>query len=116
MRRLGLGYSTRWRNCGRRRAVGISVSLAAALSIAQVAIPVLLLRVPIFGQLGAKGVIGTTLIVSTTAPLTPILWLIACAVITVSYARRPAPAQGVTKGRPLRLARLIGVRADESSP
>ena len=50
----------------RRRAVGICVSLAAALSIAQIAIPVLLVRVPIFGQLGARGVIGTTLIVSTT--------------------------------------------------
>ena len=82
----------------RRRAVGISVSLAAALSIAQVAIPVLLLRIPIFGQLGAKGVINTTLIVSTTAPLTPILWLIACAVITVSYARRPATAQERDQG------------------
>ncbi|MDT5354746.1 MAG: hypothetical protein QOJ56_3278 [Mycobacterium sp.] len=74
----------------RRRAAGICVSLAAALSIAQVAIPVLLIRIPIFGQLGAKGVIGKTLIVSTTAPVTPILWLLACTVITVSYARRPA--------------------------
>ena len=76
----------------RRRAVGICVSLAAALSIAQVALPVLLIRVPIFGQLGAEGVIGNTLISSTTASLVPILWLIACAVIIVSYARRPPPA------------------------
>jgi hypothetical protein len=77
-----------------RRAAGICVSLAAALTIAQVAIPVLLLHIPIFGQLGAKGVIGTRLIVSTTAPITPILWLVACAVITVSYARGPALARG----------------------
>jgi hypothetical protein len=82
----------------RRRAVGIWVSLATAFSIAQIAIPVLLLRIPIFGQLGAKGVVGTTLIVSTTAPLTPILWLIACAVITISYARRPALAPGTDQG------------------
>ncbi len=78
----------------RRRVVGVCVSLAAAFSIAQVAIPVQLVRVPIFGQLGAKGVIGDTLIVSTTAPVTPILWLLACAVITVSYARRPALVRG----------------------
>ena len=83
---------------GGRRAVGICVSLAAALSVAQVAIPVLLVDVPIFGQLGAKGVIGSRLIVSTTAPLTPILWLVACAVITVSYARRPALARGGDQG------------------
>ena len=78
----------------RRRAVSICVSLAAALSIAQVAIPVLLVHIPIFGQLGAKGVIGSRLIVSTTALVTPILWLVACAVITVSYARRPALTLG----------------------
>jgi hypothetical protein len=47
----------------RRRAVGICVSLAAALTIAQIA--------------------GYTVI-------TPILWLVACATILVSYARRPA--------------------------
>jgi hypothetical protein len=74
----------------RRRGVGIWVSLAAAFTIAQIAIPVLLLHIPIFGQLDAKGVIGTRTIVSTTAPLTPILWLVACAVIILSYARRPA--------------------------
>jgi hypothetical protein len=75
---------------GRRRAVGIWVSLAAALSIAQVAIPIVLGYAPILGQFGARGVVGTTPIVLTTVPLTPILWLVACAVIIVSYARRPA--------------------------
>jgi hypothetical protein len=63
----------------RRRAVGICVSLAAALSIAQVVLP------------GATGqVYGSTLVVPTTAVLTPILWLVACAAIIVSYARTPA--------------------------
>jgi hypothetical protein len=71
----------------RRRAVGICVSLAAALSIAQIALPPPL-RVPV--AMGApEG--PTELIVATTAILTPLLWLIACAAIIVSYARRPAP-------------------------
>jgi hypothetical protein len=74
------------------------VGLAAALSIAQVAVPFLFLHIPLFGQLGAKGEVGTRLIVSTTAPLTPILWLVACAVIIVSYARRPATAPGDQEG------------------
>jgi hypothetical protein len=75
---------------GRRRAVGIWVSLATALTIAQVAVPFLPAHAPIFGQLGARGVIGTTLIVATTVILAPILWLVTCAVIIVSYTRRPA--------------------------
>ena len=37
------------------------------------------------------GVIGTTPIVPTTVSLAPLLWLVACAAIIVSYARRPAP-------------------------
>jgi hypothetical protein len=74
----------------RRRAVGVCVSLAAAFSIAQLAIPAVLVRIPIFGQLGAGGVIGHGLIASTTAPAMPILWLLVCAAIIISYARRPA--------------------------
>jgi hypothetical protein len=61
-----------------RRAVGIFVSLAAALTIAQIVLPI----APV--QLN-----GTT-IAASTAVLTPILWLVACAAILVSYARRPA--------------------------
>nr|WP_142393441.1 glycosyltransferase family 87 protein [Mycobacterium sp. 4858] len=75
---------------GRRRAVGVCVSLAAALSIAQVGVPGQMNPIPIFGQLGARGVIGTTPTVLTTEGLAPLLWLLACAVIVVSYARRPA--------------------------
>ncbi|MGH3556264.1 MAG: hypothetical protein ACRDTK_01875 [Mycobacterium sp.] len=88
----------------RRRAVGIWVSLATALSMAQVAIPILY-QVPTLGQLGLKGASGTTLFAVTTVPLTPFLWLIACAVIIVSYARRPALApdtdHGVAREGPL---------------
>ncbi|MGH3969385.1 MAG: hypothetical protein ACRDTV_15035, partial [Mycobacterium sp.] len=73
----------------RRRAVVIWVSLAAALSIAQVAVPVLLPGIPIYGP---QGKIGTTTLVATTVSLVPFLWLIACALIIVSYARRPAPS------------------------
>ena len=54
--------------------VGFCVSIAAAVSIAQV--PVLPLP---------KGWLTTT-----TGVLAPLLWLIACAVIIVSYMRRPA--------------------------
>jgi hypothetical protein len=82
----------------RRRAVGICVSLAAALSIAQVAVPSQPVHLPIFGQLGVRGVIGTTTVVPTTEGLTPILWLVACAVIIISYARRPAHSHGSDQG------------------
>jgi hypothetical protein len=82
----------------RRRAVGICLSLAVALSIAQVAIPGQPVAAPIWGQLGARGVVGTTPIVLTTVPLTPILWLVACAVMIVSYTRRPAPSHDGDQG------------------
>jgi hypothetical protein len=63
----------------RRRAVGICVSLAAVLTIAQIVLP------------GAPTqVVGSTPVVATTAVVTPILWLVACAGIIVSYAQRPA--------------------------
>lgn len=83
---------------GRRRAVGVCVSLAAALSIAQIALPGQVLHAPIFGQLGARGVIGTTPMVATTLGLAPILWLVACTVIIVSYARRPSPSHDSDHG------------------
>lgn len=82
----------------RRRAVGVCVSVAAALSIAQVAVPSQPVPVPIPAQLGASGVIGTALAVPTTAGLVPFLWLVACAVIIVSYARRPAHSHDSDQG------------------
>jgi hypothetical protein len=76
----GSGIFDRLRSLGdRRRAVGICVSLAAALTIAQIALP------------GGPGeMIGGTRVLATTAVLAPILWLVACAAIIVSYAQRPA--------------------------
>jgi hypothetical protein len=74
----------------RRRALGVCLSLTAALTIAQIPLPLPPIQVDIPGQLGAVGVIGTTPIVPTTADLLPVLWLIACTAIIVSYARRPA--------------------------
>jgi hypothetical protein len=66
----------------RRRAVGICVSLAAALSVAQIALPTPISTVEIPG-------IGTRTVTDSTTFLSPFLWLVACAVIIVSYARRP---------------------------
>ncbi|MCV7092373.1 glycosyltransferase family 87 protein [Mycobacterium interjectum] len=74
---------------GHRRVVGICVSLAAALCIAQIALPGPPRLVPDnFGPIRAHVV---TLVVSSTVFLAPLLWLVTCAVIIVSYARRPAP-------------------------
>jgi hypothetical protein len=81
----------------RRRAVGVCVSLAAALSIAHIAAPALPIPVPTPGQT------GTAPINDTAASWAPQLWLIACAVIIVSYARRPAigtPADASTTSAP----------------
>jgi hypothetical protein len=75
---------------GRRRAVGLCVSLAAALCIAQIALPSPPQQV---GDIaGPMGVDTRTLVVTSTLALAPVLWLITCAAIIVSYARRPAPA------------------------
>lgn len=63
----------------RRRAVGICASIAAALTIAQIALP------------GGPGEVDNGIpVVGTTAILAPILWLVACAAILISYTRKPA--------------------------
>jgi hypothetical protein len=62
-----------------RRAVGICVSLAVALTIAQIVVP----GSPV-------QVVNAMPVIATTAVLAPILWLVACAAILVSYARKPA--------------------------
>jgi hypothetical protein len=67
------------------------VSLAAALSIAQIALPVRPILTGIAGQMGAVGIVGYAPVLNTTSEPVPLLWLIACAAIIVSYARRPAP-------------------------
>jgi hypothetical protein len=85
----------------RRRAVGLSVSLAAALSVAQIALPGPISTVEIPG-------IGVRTVTDTTMFLVPVLWLVACVVIIVSYARRPVstycgdewPAQADDSAKP----------------
>ncbi|WP_231513205.1 glycosyltransferase family 87 protein [Mycobacterium paragordonae] len=75
---------------GRRRAVGVWVSLAVALSIAHIAIPSPSVQVgDVTGHMGAET--ATRAVVVTTVSIAPILWLIACAAILISYARRPLP-------------------------
>jgi hypothetical protein len=71
----------------RRRWVGAWLSLACAITIAQIAIP----GGPGVTQGGGLGVAeGATLIVATTAIFAPILWIVACGAVLLSYARRPA--------------------------
>ncbi|AXN44263.1 hypothetical protein MM1218R_02325 [Mycobacterium marinum] len=72
-----------------RRAVGVSVSVAAAFSIAHIAVPGPSFPVPVAGEPGVLTAFGTSPVITTTAVVTPALWLLACAVIIVSYARRP---------------------------
>jgi hypothetical protein len=74
----------------RRRVVGICVTLAAVLTIVHIPLPGPPMMSPLAGQLGVVGIVGYTPIVHTTAELAPLAWLIACAAIIVSYARRPA--------------------------
>jgi len=68
---------------GRRRAIGICVSLAVVLCISQIAVPTPPLQI---AQSGA----GSRAVVITTVFLAPLLWLVTCAVIIVAYARQPA--------------------------
>ena len=75
---------------GRRRAAGLCVGLAAALSIAQI----VSIGPPLMYQnMGADALVDHILRVATSVRMAPILWLIACAAITVSYACTPAPSR-----------------------
>ena len=79
---------------GRRRAVGVCVSLATALCIAQIALPSPPIHADLAGQLQMAGMtMVDRAVVLTTVQLAPLLWLITCAAIIVSYARRPDPAR-----------------------
>ncbi|OSC39395.1 glycosyltransferase family 87 protein [Mycobacterium decipiens] len=76
---------------GRRRAAGVLVSLAAALSIAQIALPGPSFQWPVVGQLGLPGIpVYTPPLVVSTLSLAPVLWFIACVAVMVSYLRKPA--------------------------
>jgi hypothetical protein len=105
---------------GRRRAVGVCVSLAVALSIAQVALPGRPVQEPVYGQIlgqpGVIGVVGTRPLVTTTLFLVPIMWLIACAVITVSYARRPASCDNTDRGQTQECSADGAVDASSGTP
>jgi len=76
---------------GRRRAVGVCVSLAVALCIAQIPTdsPPVQVAGPI--EFYVSGVV-------TTSILAPLLWLVTCGAIIVSYARRPAPSPHSDQG------------------
>jgi hypothetical protein len=81
---------------GRRRVVGVCVSLASALTIAQIALPSPAVHVDMSGQilLGGAGPVDRA-VVLTTVSLAPLLWLITCVAIIVSYARRPASSRSI---------------------
>ena len=66
------------------------MSLASVLSIAQM-VPI---GPPLWNQsMGAEALVGHMLAVVTSVRMAPILWLIACAAIIVSYARKPTPSR-----------------------
>ena len=93
----GSGIFDRLETLGdRRRAVGICVTLAAILTIAQM----VQIGPPVMGQkMGALEIVRHTLIVLTPPRGAPLLWLIVCAAIIVSYARKPAPTRS-SDGQP----------------
>lgn len=75
-----------------RRAIGICVTVATALTIvAPIALPGMgVTSQPIAGQPGVIGSVDWIPTVPTSEVLNPLLWLIACTAIIISYARRPA--------------------------
>lgn len=82
-----------------RRAAGVCVAMSVVLSIVEIPLLGPLKEWLIVGQMGATtGAIGSTTVVPTTRVLSSIAWLITCAVIIVSYARKPA-AQSEHDGR-----------------
>lgn len=75
---------------GGRRGVGVIVVVAVTLSIVNIALPGRPFQADIYGQMGARGVIGHTLLAPTTVVYASLFWLLACGAILISYARRPA--------------------------
>ena len=71
--------------------MGLCVSLAAALTIAQIAPNGPPLLSP---NMGAGAIVDHILGVVTSVRMAPVLWLIACAAIIVSYARKPTLSSG----------------------
>lgn len=85
----GTGLFDRFRALGDdRRVVGVCVSLAAAVSLAHIALPhPATLTAYLDGSAAATKLLGPS-----TAMLVALAWLVVIAAILVSYARRPAPA------------------------
>jgi len=84
----GAGLFDRFAKHGdRRRVVGICLSVASAFTIAQFALPGPIANIEIKG-------IGIRTLTATTTFVTPVFWLVACAAVIVSYARRPDPSAG----------------------
>lgn len=82
----------------RRRALGVCLSLAVALSIAHIALPSPPIEVgDITGQFGTAGSLTRSVVV-TTVFLAPILWLVTCAAILISYGRRPGTSLPSDRG------------------
>jgi hypothetical protein len=81
---------------GRRRAVGMCVSLAVALCIAQIALPSPPVQLEIAGPAGVDA--RAVVVVAGTVFLAPLLWLVAWGAIIVSYARRPASSCRAEQG------------------
>lgn len=78
---------------GRRRVVGVCISLAVALTIAAVPVPGTLHHMGTFDG----GTDNTWSVVLTTVFLAPLLWLVTCVAIIASYMRRPAEPSTVTE-------------------
>lgn len=103
---------------GRRRVVGVCLSLAAALTIAQVALPGPSFSQAVVGQLGLPGTaVMTSPMVASTLSLTPVLWLIVCTAIIVSYIRQPASRFLIDEEPNAEAGEAhVAVRADVHSP
>lgn len=82
---------------GKRRVVGICVSIAAALSIAQVALPT--------STRTAQNGEDVLLLVDSTMPWATMLWLVAITAILISYARRSATTTAAESGGPTKEVR-----------
>lgn len=77
-----------------RRNVGRWVSISAALSIAQIAIPA---PSSTYGTPQLDGTFASIHFVPSTAMLTPMLWLVTCIIIIVTYWRHPVPDDHIEK-------------------
>lgn len=104
---------------GTRRVVGLSISLAVALSIVQVAASRCSMLAPVFGPIpghpGMLRIVGSKELLMTSLWLVPVLWLVACAATILSYARRPVARNCRPAGRTWGQLQGDAARETESS-